>query len=281
MDQTNQPVNVADIVALFGPENDKWPLIYDNSFFNNKFMNMNFLSVGLDTEPYSDLYINSKIVSKVKFINLTGSDTENAVTKKLQEVSSLSAKYEEYKGEDEFIRFGNNQFVDWDEVKILNFNPNNNRNELYNLIKNLESLEILKVNSEENVFWVLNTVIECGFLPSVIYARFPVNESHRILTNAFIGHLRNLGYSLLCNADGKCLLYLGEPLVYGYANCSEASSRNPLIETIIKTTVESYKAHAENPKTSLCIRFKPVQKATKLETVPEISSPEVETKNEI
>jgi hypothetical protein len=273
MDQTNEPINVADVVALFGPQNDKWPLIYDNSFFNSKFMNMNYLSVGLDTEPFSDLYINSKIVSKVKFINLTGSDTENMVTRKLEEIGSISSRYEEYKGEDEFMKFGNNQFLDWDDVSILNLNPDNNRNEFYNIVKELESLEILKVNSEKNVFWVLNTVVECGFLPSVIYARFPVNESHKILTNAFIGHLRNMGYSLLCNVDGKCLLYLGEPLVYGYADCTEASSRNPLVETIIKTTVESYKAHAENPGSSFCIRFKPVQKKEKkLETISESSS---------
>jgi hypothetical protein len=273
---TTESINIADIVALFGPENNRWPLIYDNSFFNDKFMNMNYLAVGLDSEPFSDLYINSKIISKVKFINLTGSDNENNIMKKLGEISNLAKKYQEYKGDDEFLNFGNNQFVDWDDVDLINLNCETNRNELYKIIKNLESLEILKVNSEENVFWVINTVIECGFLPSIIYAKFPEKETHETLTNAYIGNLRNLGYSLLCNFEGKCLFYLGEPLVYEYTKCTEASARNPLIETIIKTTVESYKAHIDNPTTRFCVKFKPY---TKLSTISEMSSSsELETK---
>lgn len=275
-----EAVNIADVVALFGHENDKWPLIYDNNFFTDKFMNMNYLSVGLDTEPYLDLYINSKIISKVKIINLTGSENENSVMNKISEISALAKKYQEYKGEDEFSKFGNSQFIDWDDVELLTLNNQNNRNELYSIIKKFNSLEILKVNSEENVFWILNTVIECGFLPSVIYARFPSDEDHQTLTNAFIGHLRNLGYSLLCNFEGKCVLYLGEPLVYTYANCTEASARNPLIETVIKTTVEACKTHAENPKSRFCVKFRPYSSSIlKDEKSPLSVSADIETKS--
>ena len=269
MNNQANAVNVADVVALFGPESDKWPIIYDNSFFINKFMNMNYLSVGLDTEPYLDMYVNSKIISNAKFINVTGSENENLVMKKMEKIRELARSFEEYRGDDEFTSFGNSQFVDWDDFKLINLNPETNRNELYNIVKNLESLEILKINSHENIFWILNTVIECGFLPSLIYAKFPMDDSHNILTNAFIGNLRNLGYSLLCNFEGKCLLYLGEPLVYTYADCTEASSRNPLVETIIKTSIDSYKQFLENPKNRFSVRFRPFKK---LATVPDASS---------
>lgn len=253
-------INISELVALFGPEKDKWPLVYDNSFFSHKFLDMNLLSVGLDTEPYSDIYIASKIISKINFVNLTGSDEENKTMAKLQELKNLAQKYEEYSGDDEFVKFGNEQFIDWDDVSLVNLNVEKNRNELHNILKNMSSLEILKVNSVENVFWILSTVIENGVLPSLIYAKFPTSESHEILTNAFIGHLRNMGYSLLCNHEGKCLLYYGEPLVYSYTDCTKQSSRNPLIESIITTTISAYKTYLENPQNKLRIQFKTFKK---------------------
>ena len=64
--------NLSELLYLVGCEDDKWPMLKDNSnFFMKKFGQMNYLTVGMDKFPYPDYLINSKIVSNWHIISLS------------------------------------------------------------------------------------------------------------------------------------------------------------------------------------------------------------------
>lgn len=240
-----QRININDLVHLVGDEMDKWPMMKDTSnFFINKFNSMNYLTVGLEKFPYQDFLVNSKIISNWHIIALDSSDNilnNSTNIDKIKTIEKLSREFAEYNGEDKDIYFGMEQFIDYDITKVYHIAKENLRQDTANLIENMESVEILRIDSPGNERWVLSTVFDAGFLPSVLYIRFIDSPEKCVLTRNTIGHLRMLGYGLLYVHEDKYIFYFTNNSSYDLFNVCEISLQNPLINKCIKHTIDTYK----------------------------------------
>lgn len=239
-------INISDLLYLVGDENDKWPMIKDSSnFFLSKFNFMNYLTVGLDNFPFSDYLINSKIVSDWHIVSLNTNENEKVNYECIDTIKKVSESNEDYQGDNTNVQFGLKQFIDYDTVYLNTLQSDTNRNSFRNILKKLDSLEIVKIDSDDNERWVLNEIFEAGFLPSLLYVRFKKSPSENLQTRYTIGHLRMLGYGLLYVHENKYAFYFTGNTVYDCFNVEEQNLHNPLVNSVIKTTVAEFQRLAE------------------------------------
>jgi len=240
--------NIANLVQLMGHESDVWPIPKDTQqMFVEKFSYMNFLTIGLDYFPYPDFLINSKIISKWSIISLK-SDESDKNLELLKTIRHHSQNYIDYSGNSEEINFGINQFIDYDDTKIFELDQATSRNNFVEILKNMDSLEIVKINSLGNELWILSSILECGFLPSTLLVRFSNSPDNCLKTRNFIGNLRMLGYAVLYNIenDNKYLFYYTNVSAYDQFKVDELTTQNPFTKTVINTTINSYKKFIED-----------------------------------
>ena len=252
--------NLNDIVYLVGDETDKWPMLKDSSnFFMNKFNTMNYITVGLTNFPYSDFLINSKIVSNWHVVALDTSgalqdNSENIM--KFQTIEKLNREYLEYEGEDTQIQFGTQQFIDYDTTKLHRFDEGNMRHQFADFLNTLESIEVARIDCPEQERWILSTIFDTGFLPSVMYIRFKENPGNCLLTRNTIGNLRMLGYALLYIHEDKYLFYYTNQSSYDLFNVSELGMQNPFVQKCIKSTLDALQTRDETKENGLSIKIK-------------------------
>lgn len=248
--------NLADIVYLVGDEDDKWPMIKDTSnFFIQKFNQMNYLTVGMDRFPYPDYLINSKIVSNWHCISLSNSENERQNNERFRTIINLCNNYEEYSGNDDKIKFGTEQFIDYDCTHLYEFDASNNRQKFHELINTLSSLEVVRIDSSGNERWVINEIFEAGFLPSLMYVRFGETPEKNVLNRNLIGHLRMIGYSILYIYEDKYLFYFTDKSVYNLFNVNELGFKNPFITNIIGVVTDEFKKWNENKTEGFSVKL--------------------------
>lgn len=248
--------NLSELLYLVGCEDDKWPMLKDNSnFFMKKFGQMNYLTVGMDKFPYPDYLINSKIVSNWHIISLSDSENEKKNCDTFKIIRNLTTAYEDYSGENQDIHFGMNQFIDYDTT-FLHESSDNFRSNFSEIISKLDSLEIVRIDSSGNERWILNEIFESGFLPSIMYIKFSQSPEHNLLTRNLIGNMRMLGYAVLYIYEDKYVFYYTGNNSYDLFNVNECTIQNPYTGQIIKSTLDAYKKWEENKTTGMNIKFK-------------------------
>lgn len=242
--------NLADILYLVGHEDDKWPMLKESSnFFMKKFSKMNYLTVGMERFPHSDFLINSKIVSNWHIVSLSNSENDASNCDTFKTIKSLATVYEDYSGENPNVHFGMEQFIDYDTTTLHEFQKDplhSNRNDFIKVVRNLESLEVVRIDSSGNERWILNEIFEAGFFPSMIYVRFSESPETNVLTRNMIGNMRMMGYALLYIYENKYVFYYTGDSSYDLFNVNECTMQNPYTGKIIKTTLDAYKEWNEN-----------------------------------
>ena len=203
---------------------------------------MNYLTVGLERFPYPDYLINSKIVSNWHVVAIDSSESEvqsMANIDKMKQIEELSRNYSNYEGDDREIAFGVDQFIDYDTTKMHHLKSDNSIQGFTQLVNDLQSLEVVRTDSSGNERWIISTILEAGFLPSLMYIRISADPATCILTRNMIGNLRMLGYSVLYCYEGKYVFYYTNQSAYDLFDVTEVSMQNPLIAKVIKTTTVS------------------------------------------